>query len=163
MSAMESAGEAIDLIRENSDIANNSGGCSAELLARAESELGVQFPPSYRKLVSDLGTWDIGGEEFLGVYQTRAYGDELLGSVRETIRARLMQGLPGAMIVTMFDGMGGLIVIDTARQDASGESPVLAWTGTIDTPAAVEFLAPDYGSYALRICKNAIRYSSGES
>lgn len=156
MSGIESAEELIALIREHDDIANHGRGCAPEMLERAEAELGVPFPPSYRRLVAEFGTWDIAGQEFLGVYQTPAMGNELLGSVRHTKLARQHEGLPEAMIVTMFDGMGGFIVLDTDRPGTQNEAPVLAWTAGAGVPAQTEEIARDFGSYALDLCKRAV-------
>lgn len=156
-SAMEAVDELIALVGRNSDIANHADGLSADDLALAELLLGLRFPPSYRRLVAEFGTWDIAGEEFLGVYRTSAMGDRLLGSVHETLDARAMCGLPGSMLVTMFDGMGGLIVLDTTVVDARGESPVLVCTPRRNARVDIEELAADFGTYALGRCTRAVR------
>jgi hypothetical protein len=157
VSAIDSVEELISLIRENGDIAHYGDGCSEEMLDSAEDCLGLRFPPSYRRLVAEFGTCDIAGEEFLGVYQTSAMGDELLGSVRETRKARKSYGLPPSMIVVTFDGMGGLIVLDTAKQDSYAESPVLAWVPGAGASGQTQGLSTDFGTYALSVCEEAVR------
>lgn len=117
----------IELVRRNEDISSHADGCDVEMIAGAESDLGIKFPPSYRLLVEELGTWDIAGEEFLGVYQSPAMGQELLGSVSETLDARDRYGMPPEPIAVMFDGMGNLIVLDSSQGDRDGEYPVLVW------------------------------------
>lgn len=77
--AIEASERLIELVRGNDDIANHAGGCEAEVMAAAERDVGVTFPPSCRRLIEEFGTWDIAGEEFLGVYQTSAMGQKLLG------------------------------------------------------------------------------------
>ena len=156
MSAMESVGQLIDLIRENNDIANYADGCDPAMIAAAESQLGVQFPPSYRRFIAELGTCDVAGEEFLGVYRTEASGQQLLGSVSETLDARARAGLPPNLVVIMFDGMGGLIVLDVAERDSAGESPVFAWHPAPLDDAHMERLGDDFGSFALASCTRAV-------
>ncbi|GAA4976330.1 SMI1/KNR4 family protein [Streptomyces hyderabadensis] len=74
MNAVEASERLIELICGNDDIANHADGCDAGRMAAAENDLGLAFPPSYRRLIEEFGTWDIAGEEFLGVYQTPAMG-----------------------------------------------------------------------------------------
>lgn len=157
MSALDAVDELISLVRLNSDIAHHAGGCPPEVLRLAEAQLGLRFPPSYRRFVAEFGTCDIAGEEFLGVYRTDAMGDQLLGSVRETVNARGRWGLPAAMLVAMFDGMGGLIVLNTAVKNSEDESPVLVWTPAGNESGNTEQLAQDFGRYALGLCKSAVQ------
>lgn len=154
--AVEASEQLIALMYGNEDIVNHAGGCSAEMLASAESALGIVFPPSYRRLVKEFGTWEFGGEEYLGVYQTSGRGEELLGSVAETRFGR-KYGLPLDLLVVMSDGMGGLIVLDQSRPDQDGEYPVLVWNpGSVDRQG-MERLGDDFGSYALGQVHQALR------
>ncbi|MET8209568.1 SMI1/KNR4 family protein [Streptomyces sp. NPDC005373] len=156
MNAVESSERLIELVRGNDDIANHADGCDAGTMTVAERELGVTFPPSYRRLIEEFGTWDIAGEEFLGVYQTPAMGQKLLGSVTETLDARSQYGMPSDLIVAMFDGMGGLIVLDASQPDQDGEYPVLVWNpGSVDRES-MERLGGDFGSFALDLCQRAV-------
>lgn len=156
MNAVEASERLIELVRGNDDIANHADGCDAGTMAAAESDLGVAFPPSYRRLIEEFGTWDIAGEEFLGVYQTPAMGLKLLGSVTETLDARSQYGMPSDLIVVMFDGMGGLIVLDSSRVDREGEYPVLVWNPGVVDRESMERLGDDFGSFAFALCQRAI-------
>jgi hypothetical protein len=156
MNAVEASERLIELVRGNDDIANHADGCDAGTIAAAESDLGVAFPPSYRRLIEEFGTWDIAGEEFLGVYQTPAMGLKLLGSVTETLDARSQYGMPSDLIVVMFDGMGGLIVLDSSRVDREGEYPVLVWNPGVVDRESMERLGDDFGSFAFALCQRAI-------
>jgi hypothetical protein len=155
MSSIEASERLIDLVRANDDLANHAGGCAEGTMAAAERDLGVAFPASYRRVIEELGTWDIAGEEFLGVYQTPAMGQRLLGSVAETLNARTQYGMPSELIVVMFDGMGGLIVLDSSRADQEGEYPVLVWSPGVADRQSMERLGDDFGSFALSLCERA--------
>lgn len=156
MSAVEASERLIELVRENDDLANHADGCDAEAMTTAENDLGVAFPPSYRRLIEEFGTWDIAGEEFLGVYQTPVMGQKLLGSVTETQEARSQYGMPPDLIVVMFDGMGGLIVLDSSRVDQEGEYPVLVWNPGVVDRENMERLGDDFGSFAFALCQRAV-------
>ncbi|WP_437019677.1 SMI1/KNR4 family protein [Streptomyces sp. enrichment culture] len=156
MSAIEASERLIELVRGNDDIANHADGCDAGTMAAAERDLGVTFPPSYRRVIEEFGTWDIAGEEFLGVYQTPAMGQALLGSVAETLDARSQYGMPSDLIVVMFDGMGGLIVLDSSQVDQVGEYPILTWNPGVADRQSMERLGDDFGSFALSLCQRAV-------
>ncbi|GAA2655324.1 SMI1/KNR4 family protein [Paractinoplanes durhamensis] len=154
--AIEASEGLIELVRGNDDIASHADGCDIETVAAAERELGVAFPPSYRRMIEEFGTWDIAGEEFLGVYQTPAFGQKLLGSVTETMDARGQYGMPFELIVVMFDGMGGLVVLDASKADQEGEYPVLVWNPGIADRQSMERLGDNFGSFALLLCQRAL-------
>ncbi|MET8566244.1 SMI1/KNR4 family protein [Streptomyces flaveolus] len=156
MNAVEASERLIELVRGNDDIANHADGCDAGTMAAAESDLGVAFPPSYRRLIEEFGTWDIAGEEFLGVYKTPAMGQKLLGSVTETLDARDRFGMSSDLIVAMFDGMGGLIVLDSSQVNQEGEYPVLVWNPGVVDRESMERLGDDFGSFAFALCQRAV-------
>ncbi|AZM46617.1 hypothetical protein DMB38_13070 [Streptomyces sp. WAC 06738] len=156
MNAVEASERLIELVRGNDDISNHADGCDAGRMAAAENDLGVVFPPSYRRLIEEFGTWDIAGEEFLGVYQTPAMGQKLLGSVAETLDARSQYGMPSDLIVAMFDGMGGLVVLDSSQVNQEGEYPVLVWNPGVVDRESLERLGDDFGSFAFALCQRAV-------
>jgi hypothetical protein len=156
MDAVEASQRLIELVRDNDDIANHADGCDPETIAAAEDQLGLAFPPSYRLLVEEFGTWDIAGQEFLGVYRTPAMGEKLLGSVAETLDARTGYGMPSDLVVVMFDGMGGLVVLDASRADGKGEYPVLVWNPGLADRESMERLGESFGPFALDQCRRAV-------
>ncbi|KOV76104.1 hypothetical protein ADL01_16820 [Streptomyces sp. NRRL WC-3618] len=156
MSAVEDSERLIELVRANDDIANHADGCDTGTITAAERDLSVMFPPSYRRVIEEFGTWDIAGEEFLGVYQTPAMGQKLLGSVTETLDAHSQYGMPSDLIVVMFDGMGGLIVLDSSQADQEGEYPILVWNPGVADRQSMERLGDDFGSFALSLCQRAV-------
>jgi hypothetical protein len=156
MNAVEASERLIELIRGPDGIARYSSGCEDRTIAAAERELGAALPPSYRRLIQEFGTWEFAGEEFLGIYQTRAMGAKLLGTVIETLEARDQFGMPTDLIVVMSDGMGGLVVLDASQVDQDGEYPVLVWNpGCLDRDS-MERLGDNFGSFALDIYQDAV-------
>ncbi len=90
-------------------------------------------------------TWDIAGAEFLGVYLTPAVGEMLLGSVTDTLDTRRQYGMPDDLTAVMYDGIGGILVLDTSHPDADGSTQswcgipasetVTTWKGSAQTSA----------------------------
>jgi hypothetical protein len=155
--AVEAGLRLIHLIRHHADLAHHGTGCDDSTVRVAEQLLGAAFPPSYRRLIAEFGTWDIGGAEFLGVYRTTAMGGTLLGSVAATLDARRQYGMPDDLIAVAYDGMGNILVLDTSQPDSDGEYPVLAWNPGVRNRADMEKLGTDFGTVALTMCQRALR------
>lgn len=157
MTAQDSVSELVQLLQSRSEECNWTGGLSDEDISVAERQLALFFPPSYRKFLQDLGSCEAAGTEFLGIYRTPAMGDSLLGSVHETLDARRDDRFPQELVVIQYDGMGGLVSLDTSRVDEQGEMPVVVWDPGSADRGGPEVLAADFGSYALRQCTKALQ------
>jgi hypothetical protein len=157
MTGTDSVAALVRLLQEHPDDCARTGGLSPEDIARAERELGLPFPPSYRYFLAELGSCEASGEEFLGIYRTPAMGGALLGTVSETLFARTDSRFPPGLAVVRYDGMGGLVSLDTTRRGADGENPVVVWDPGSTDRGGPELLAGDFGSYALRCCTRALR------
>lgn len=153
MSGVDSVRELVELIQNNPDEANFTGGLSEEDIAHAETELAATFPPSYRFFLAELGSCEAGSVELLGVYRTAALGDRLLGTVSETLDTRDDDRFPRDLLVIEYDGMGGIISLDSSAPDEGGEYPVVVWDPGADARGGPERLADDFGTYALRHCQ----------
>lgn len=147
----------VALVHGHPDISNELGGCDEEVIARAEEALGVTFPPSYRLFVRELGTCEIAGEAFSGVWVRDSDPGTIYGSVRDTLDLRATSGLPPALIAVRPDGMGGHFVLDTAAPDADGEAPVRVWeAGASKAGDELEYIGPDFGTVALQLATRAV-------
>lgn len=155
MTPLEASRQVIDLVRANPDDARHYDGCSPDLIARAEREMGLTFPPSYRLLIEEFGTWEVPPTEFLGVYRTELAGDVLLGSVAHTLDTR-SAGLPPELMVVLLDDVWMRVVLDTSRPDEDGEYPVFAWNPGVLDGGLVERLADSYGEFALAECRQKL-------
>ncbi|MCQ4084001.1 SMI1/KNR4 family protein [Streptomyces sp. RB6PN25] len=156
MSGTESVVALIELLHNNPATCDWTGGLSTQDIALAEEQLDVQFPPSYRYFLAELGSCEVGSEEFLGIYRTSTLGDALLGTVCETLDARANPRFPPDLVVIQYDGMGGLVSLDVSRKDDQGESPVVVWDPGSADRGGPELLAQDFGTYALRECTRAL-------
>lgn len=149
MSGVESVRELAELISDNPDECNFTGGMSPADIARAEAELGVSFPPSFRYFVSELGSCQCGSIELKGVNRTPRGGDRLRGTVSATLETRDDERFPPTLLVIEYDGMGGIISLDSSVSNEDGEYPVVAWDPGAEARGGPERLAEDFGTYAL--------------
>ncbi len=92
---------------------------SEATLAAAEATLGVKLPQSLRWLLQGWGYW----------HGTAV--SSLSDTVRDTIEARRVHGLPGEFIILENFHDGGLILVDTRDEPSPGE-PALFWIGMED-------------------------------
>jgi antitoxin YobK len=150
MSGVDSVRELVERVRDNPDEYNYTGGLSDQDIERAETELAATFPPSYRLFLSELGSCDGDGVELLGVYRTPARGDRLLGTVSQTLETRADDRFPPELLIIEYDGMGGIISLDSGRPAADGEYPVVVWDPGSADRGGPEHLADDFGTYVLR-------------
>ncbi|GAA4976336.1 hypothetical protein GCM10023257_11700 [Streptomyces hyderabadensis] len=79
-----------------------------------------------------------------------------MGSVAEILDARSLYGIPSDLIVAMFDGMGGLVVLDSSKVNQEGEYPVLVWNPGVVDRESMGRLGDDFGSFVFALCQRAV-------
>ncbi|WSQ11257.1 SMI1/KNR4 family protein [Streptomyces sp. NBC_01231] len=154
--AVDASAQVANLIRDNKGIAQHGDGYSPEVIARAEAEMGLVFPPSYRRLIEEFGTWDVPPTEFNAIYQTPGMGEELLGTPAFTREDRAELGLPQHFMVVMHDDVWHVVVLDTSQPDADGEYPVFAWNPGVLDGGLMERIADSFGEFALKECQEKL-------
>ncbi len=156
MTAVDDVRRFITLVRDY-DEANYGPPPDPALIQEAERRLGVRFPPSFRIFLTELGSCDVAGQEFYGVWVNEATPDVLRGAVEETLDARRETGLPEPYVVFYADGMGGHFVLDTSKAGPDGEAPVFVWVGGLSQAGdELEFISGNFGSCALTLATNAL-------
>ncbi|AGM08451.1 SMI1/KNR4 family protein [Amycolatopsis keratiniphila] len=138
--SVEASERLIELIRANEDISNHADGWDEATISAAERTLGAALPHSYRRLLQEFGTWDVAGEEFIG-------------PLTETLEMRRDYGMPAELILVAFDGMGGVVALDSSQPNDAGEYPVLGW---VHHNEPSEKLGDDFGSFALALCARSL-------
>ncbi|HEY4458635.1 MAG TPA: SMI1/KNR4 family protein [Pseudonocardiaceae bacterium] len=157
MSGVDSVRELVELVRNNPDDCDFTGGLGEEDIARAEAELAATFPPSYRLFIAELGSCRCGSVEIMGVNRTPTGGDRLRGTVSATLDTRDDDRFPRDLLVIEYDGMGGIVSLDASTRDENGEYPVVVWDPGADARGGPERLADDFGTYALSHCQVGLR------
>jgi antitoxin YobK len=137
-----------DLVEQHEDLADFVGERPDDLVTRAEQALGTGFPPSYRAFVSELGAGDIAGAEFYGVIDDDFESSGVPNGIWLTLQERTDSDLPPELIVVGDDGMGNYYALDSSRQDASGEYPLVIWVPGSSRPGdELETVAGDFGQF----------------
>lgn len=117
------------------------------LVAAAEQALGVDFPPSYRAFVKELGAGGAAAREFYGITSDNFTTATIPNGIWLTLQERQDSGLPDHLIVVFDDGDGSYLALDTSRRDDSGENPVVEWIPGASGPGDdLDEVAPDFGA-----------------
>jgi SUKH superfamily protein len=139
-------------------IENNGGGCfSGEkpetLIAQAEAALGLQFPPSYRLFLLELGCGGFNGLEIFGVVDNNFKNSSAPDGVWLTLSDRIAINLNPSYVIIESVGDGTYCAIDTSQPDPSGECPVV---GLTIEGVKFEKIADSFGSYFLQAVSDSL-------
>ena len=133
---------AFELIDDNGG--DFEGNKSGSLIAKAEQELNVSFPPSYKKFLSVYGCGDIEGLEFYGLINEDFENSSVPDAVWLTLSERQI-GLPRELILVYMTGDGIYYAIDTGNVSDNGESPIVAY----ELDGLTRKVYNDYGLFLL--------------
>ena len=117
-------------LREN-PMSQLGGGATDGEIARAEQDLAVALPLSYRRLLGEFGWVAIPG--YFELHGLGAGVPSHLNLVGVTLaeRSQFMSPTPTHLIPIVNDGAGNLYCLDTSRNDAE-DSPVVLQDHEID-------------------------------
>lgn len=116
------------------------------LVSKAESALGMNFPPSYRRFLLEMGCGDIEGFEVYGIINDNFESSSIPNGIWMTLDLRKKIGLDKKYIVVGEGGDGTFHAIDTGAIGESGENPVVRLS--VDGRLS-EAMADSFGSYLL--------------
>lgn len=144
--------QGLEVVAAHPEKADFLGGRDEALIADAERELGVQFPPSYRRFLAELGAGDFEGREFYGVIdRERMQLNGPPNAIGSTLARRHRDPhWPPELIVVSDTGFGPDYVLDLSRRDENGESPVLVWSEGQTREAGAERDADSFGEHFTR-------------
>ncbi len=107
------------------------------LVVKAESALGLTFPPSYRRFLLEFGCEDINGLEIFGLINDNFDKSTIPNGIWLTLNERQAISLAQIYVIIGDSGDGSYYALDTGQTDAIGENPVVrlsldgAYIGTI--------------------------------
>lgn len=136
------------LVAQHPERARFVGRRDPQLVASAEAAIGLRFPPSYKRFVTELGAGSIAGEEFYGVI-----GDDWVASPPDAVGLTLKDhengDLPRRYITIGDTDEGERYALDTAESTDDGEYPVYIVTPGVDPADAgpPERVADDFGAF----------------
>ncbi|PHM30061.1 SMI1/KNR4 family protein [Xenorhabdus innexi] len=100
-----------------------SGEVNKEFVKKAESMLGVSFPPSYSSFIEKFGSIEIDNRSFAGLFENEVGQDGDVVSF--TLFQREDVGLPNKYIALDFQDGDYLLCIDTSIVNNENEYPVV--------------------------------------
>ena len=133
------------------DLIEDAGGGDFEgskpesLVAKAESALGLKFPPSYKQFLIEMGCGDINGFEVYGIIDDNFENSSIPNGIWMTLKQRNAIGLDHKYVIVGEGGDGTLNVIDTG-ETIEAENPVIRLS--IDGKLS-QRMNDSFGSYLL--------------
>lgn len=126
---MERYEETKALISSHADVAEFAdfgNGVSADLIQKAEKELGICLPPSYKWWLSNYNGGEIGGEEIFSIYG-EDFDTVVGGDIVYIHRLNHKEGLlaPEHLAICQSD-IDGVFYFDTSSPRDDGEYPVMS-------------------------------------
>ena len=137
--------------------------CNDIQIKKAESDLGIIFPPSYKVFVSKHGYGGVNSLDIDGVadfnFQNSGYG----GVVWNVLDRRKNFSLPHPIIPIYNLGNGDTYCLDTSQMNEEGECPVVVWPiGGYEQTPILEIVAEDFGAFFLDMVRQQIAYKQEE-
>ena len=134
--------EFIERNRDVVDFGDRDDGVSQDWIARAEHELGVLLPPSYRWWLQNYRGGEVCGEEIFSVYEIEfdaiSGGGDIVYMYR--VHQKSKQFKPYEIVICSSD-IDGSFFLDTSSPDSDSECPVKSSvTGGVYARNFAEFL-----------------------
>jgi len=122
-------------------------GAKAEtLVTRAETALGLTFPPSYRRFLLEMGCGGINGLEVFGLINDNFQDSTVPNGIWLTLNERRDIDLHPAYVLIGEGGDGTFYGLDTRQVGKGGEAPVVRLS--VDGKQS-EKVADSFGDYFL--------------
>lgn len=118
-----------------------------DTIARAESLLGFELPPSLKLFASEVGSLSIGGNEVLGLYRDEIAADAAVNIVGASLLER-PRGLPDRCVVVGNPGNGTRVIVDVEEGGV-----VRVWTPRSGDRGYETY--PHFGAYLLEVVSDA--------
>lgn len=148
--SMKDLDKALALIGQNADLARVIGERGEALVRNAEDALSLDFPPTYRKFVSEVGAASMVGEEFYGVIDDNFTNSSVPDAIWLNLRRRDRFSLPEEYFVFYNFGDGRDAALDTAARGVDGECPVVELPTGFPKCDEARQIASDFGEFILR-------------
>jgi antitoxin YobK len=158
---MSSYRKATELIAKHPELADFVGPRSGSLIAAAERKLGIQFPLTYRRFLTEFGAGGFGSEEILGVIDEDFEASSTPDAIWWTLQDRRNWNLPHHLVAVYDVGDGEVFYLDLSTPEKS-EAPVIAYDAAY-TPEeqSGEVIANDFGEFLLQLVQRQVNWKEG--
>ena len=101
------------------------GPIQERLVAQAEKELEVTFPPEYRQFLLTLGSGSVSSESFIGMGGAKHL--DIVWMTRALRQKKTERPFPTDLLPVRTDGFGNYDCVDMSHPTASGEYAIVEW------------------------------------
>jgi hypothetical protein len=148
--SMQDYKTALELI-ESSGESDFVGPKSVDLVEAAERALALNFPPTYRRFLLELGCGDVGGEEFYGIIDSNFENSSVPNGIWLTLNERKQSSLMSGLVIIYATGEGNYIALDTNKTTGNGENPVVELSPECKI---IQQVASDFGQFFLNTVRD---------
>lgn len=128
-----------------------------EIVDKAEKDIGITFPHSYRTFLEKYGYGGVNSLDINGVTQYNFQDSGQGGVVWRILEERKSFSFPFHLIPIYDVGEGTTYCLDTSQMNEEGECPVVAWPiGGYEQTPILEVIAKDFGEFFLNKVKEQI-------
>lgn len=146
--------EAVKLINSNKDRLFSIGGCTDDLIRKAEQRLNLQFSEIYKSFLKQFGALSFGAEEFYGIVREDFDNSRVPDAIWYTLTERQQIQMPDNLLVIYDTGSEELFCLDFNKLTNEGEPAVVAFIPGIDLKCQKhELIANDFGEFLLQRVK----------
>ncbi len=144
--SMQDLTEALSIVNSYPGRGFFAGPRDPELIAAAESVLGVTFPPTYGEFLRRLGAGNFGSFEIYGITNANFDNGKIPNGIWLNVKHRKLSMLPHNLLVIGDTGDGGYYGLDLRGK---GEAPVVLFylRGIADQQPQLEKVAGDFGEF----------------
>ncbi|TDL32831.1 SMI1/KNR4 family protein [Jeotgalibacillus sp. S-D1] len=155
--SIESYHQAKELIKRNNELADFVGGCSIDLIEKAQDKIDIIFSGMYRDYLKSLGAGNFGSQEVYGIIHDDFENSSVPDAIWFTLSERREINLPNHLLVIYDTGSDELFCLNYRDVNERGEPKVVSYLPGIDlAQQKYELIAEDFGDFLLDLVEQEI-------
>lgn len=138
------------VIEENKDLVDDFGGASDNLIKKAQTVLGLQFPKDYKLFLSYFGALTFGSIEIYGIFRGDFENSGVPDTVWSTLHERKLVKMPKHLVVLYNTGMGEIYCLNYKELNDTNEPKITSYfPGFSEDAQKNEVLYNNFGEFLL--------------
>lgn len=153
--------QAVEMMQQYPELMDFVGCRSDELLSAAQKALGISFPATYWRFLSEFGAGAFGSDEIYGVINTDFEDSGVPDAIWFTLQERKNRSFPNNLVAIYDADDGELFCLDIgATQD--NEAPIITYQPAyLPEEQRVEIIARDFGEFLLQLVQRQVNWKEG--
>ena len=146
---------AVALMNKFPDLQYFVGPRSETVVNAAEKALGLNFPPSYRRFVLELGAGSFCAFEVYGVIDDNFESSSVPNGIWRTLEERQLENFPLDLVIVGEDGAGGYYCLQCRNNLEEG--PIVAYHGGYPPNLQTgEIIGKSFGEFLLQLVQEQL-------